>query len=83
VLNFIPGAEGLRDCMTYHGPMRARVAWRVTALFSILHRGQGPSLFSAIAPQKGQTDITGTASLGGSAERSVSSGMVSKDRVIS
>jgi hypothetical protein len=68
--------------MMYQGPMRARVAWRVTALFSILHRGQGPSFFSAIAPQNGQTDITGTEGLGGSVERPVSSGMVSKDRVM-
>lgn len=84
VLHFIPGAEGLRDCMTYHGPTRARVAWRVMAEFSILHRRQGPSAFSEMAPQNGQTDITGGDGDGltASAARFRSFGMVSKDRVM-
>jgi hypothetical protein len=83
VLHFIPGADGFLDCMTYQGPTRARVAWRVRALFSILQRGQGASLFSAIAPQKGQTDITGDAGFCMSAGRSASLGMVSNDLVMS
>jgi hypothetical protein len=67
----------LRDCMTYHGPIRARVACRVSALLSILQRGQGPSFFSEIAPQNGQTDITGADGLFISAVRSASSGIAS------
>src|ERR1700691_5102212 len=82
VLHFIPGAEGLRDCMTYQGPTRARVAWRVMAEFSILQRVQGPSFFSEMAPQNGQTDMTGVDGFATSAERFNSFGMVSKDRVI-
>lgn len=81
-MHFIPGADGLRDCMTYQGPIRARVAWRVNALFSILHRGQAASFFSEIAPQKGQTDMTGADGLAYSAVRSASSGIASKDLVM-
>jgi hypothetical protein len=63
--------------------MRARVAWRVSALFSILQRGHGASLFSAIAPQNGHTDITGAADFCISGmDRSASFEMVSKDRVM-
>jgi hypothetical protein len=83
VLHFIPGADGFRACITYHEPMRARVAWRVSALFSILQRGQGESFFSQIAPQNGQTDMTGADDLLCSAVRSASSGIASKDLVIS
>src|SRR5690606_1396862 len=54
-LYFMPGAEGLRDCSTYHGPSRARVAWRVRGEFSIVQRAQAPSPDSATAPQNGQT----------------------------
>jgi hypothetical protein len=78
----MPGAEGLRDCITYHGPTRARVACLVSALFSILQRGHGASFFSEMAPQKGQTDITEDDGLEYSAERSASSGIVSKDLVM-
>ena len=83
VPHFMPGADGFRACMTYHGPTRARVAWRVRAVLSILQRGQGPSFFiSEIAPQKGQTDIIGGDGGGTSAGRFTSFGMVSKDRDI-
>jgi hypothetical protein len=52
------------------------------AEFSILQRAHGPSLFSEMAPQNGQTDITGACGLATSAELFTSFGMVSKDRVI-
>ena len=83
MLHFIPGADGFFDCMTYQGPIRARVAWRVNALFSILQRGQGASVFSAMAPQNGQTDMMGAEGFCISGFRSVSLGMVSKDLVMS
>jgi hypothetical protein len=52
------------------------------AEFSILQREQALSVFSEIAPQNGQTDMTGVADLPGSVGRFNSFGMVSKDRVI-
>lgn len=55
VLNFIPGAEGFRDCITYHGPIRARVACRVSGVFSMVQRLQGASGLSVMVPQNGQT----------------------------
>jgi hypothetical protein len=53
--NFIPGAAGLRDCMTYHGPMRPRVTRRVCGVFIIVHLPHGSIAESFNVPQNGQT----------------------------
>ena len=55
VAYFMPGALGLRFCKTYHGPMRALVAWRVAGVSSIVQRGHGSLLADFCWPQNGQT----------------------------
>src|SRR3954471_8048807 len=53
----MPGADGLRDWSSDHGPIRALVAARVAGVSSIMQRGHGWSGRcddDGIAPQYGQ-----------------------------